>query len=102
MSAILEAKDEIRELMATYAMAMDACRFADVGACFAPDAEWITNYGAARGPDESRRKSLHVLESLTATRFSTPESCTKEPASCVASMRFGDLLNSTPETSWQV
>jgi hypothetical protein len=38
--------------MATYAMAMDSCRFADVGACFAPDAEWITNYGAARGPDE--------------------------------------------------
>ena len=52
MSAVLEAKDEIRELMATYAMAMDACRFADVGACFAPDAEWITNYGAARGPAE--------------------------------------------------
>ena len=52
MSAVLEAKDEIRELMAAYAMAMDACRFADVGACFAPDAEWITNYGAARGPAE--------------------------------------------------
>jgi ketosteroid isomerase-like protein len=52
MSAVLEAKDEIRELMATYAMAMDACRFTEVGACFAPDAEWITNYGAARGPAE--------------------------------------------------
>ena len=52
MSSVLEAKDEIRELMATYAMAMDACRFDDVGACFAPDAEWITNYGAARGPAE--------------------------------------------------
>ena len=52
MSAVLEAKDAIRELMAAYAQAMDACRFADVGACFAPDAEWITDYGAARGPDE--------------------------------------------------
>ena len=52
MSAVLQAKDEIRELMAAYAMAMDACRFAEVGACFAADAEWITNYGAARGPDE--------------------------------------------------
>ena len=52
MSAVLEAKDAIRELMATYAMALDACRFADVGACFARDGEWITNYGAARGPDE--------------------------------------------------
>ena len=52
MSTVLEAKDEIRELMATYAMAMDAGRFAEVGTCFAPDAEWITSYGAARGTDE--------------------------------------------------
>jgi hypothetical protein len=37
MSAVLEAKDAIRELMAAYAMALDACRFADVAACFAPD-----------------------------------------------------------------
>jgi len=42
----------------------------------------------ARGPEESRRRSLHVLESLTPTRLSTPESCTKAPASCVASTRF--------------
>jgi ketosteroid isomerase-like protein len=52
MSAVLEAKDAIRELMATYAMAMDACRFAEVGACFAEDGEWTTDYGAARGPAE--------------------------------------------------
>src|SRR5690348_13933707 len=52
MSAVLEAKDAIRELMATYAMALDACRFADVAACFAPDGEWTTSYGAARGPAE--------------------------------------------------
>ena len=52
MSAVLEAKDAIRELMATYARALDACRFADVGACFAPDGEWSTDYGAARGPAE--------------------------------------------------
>jgi ketosteroid isomerase-like protein len=52
MSAVLEAKDAIRELMATYAMALDACRFADVAACFAPDGEWTTDYGAARGPAE--------------------------------------------------
>ena len=51
ISAVLEAKDTIRELMAAYAQALDACRFADVGACFAPDGEWTTNYGAARGPD---------------------------------------------------
>ena len=52
MSAVLEAKDAIRELMATYAQALDACRFADVAACFAPDGEWSTDYGAARGPAE--------------------------------------------------
>jgi 3-phenylpropionate/cinnamic acid dioxygenase small subunit len=52
MSAALEAKDAIRELMATYAMALDGCRFTDVAACFAPDGEWTTDYGAARGPAE--------------------------------------------------
>jgi hypothetical protein len=26
-----------------------------------------------RGPDESRRRSLQILESLTATRFNTPD-----------------------------
>jgi len=52
MSAVLEAKDAIRELMATYAQALDACRFADVAACFAPDGEWTTDYGTARGPAE--------------------------------------------------
>ena len=52
MSAVLEAKDAIRELMATYAQALDACRFGDVAACFAPDGEWTTDYGAARGPAE--------------------------------------------------
>ena len=52
MSAVLEAKDAIRELMAAYAQALDACRFADVAACFAPGGEWTTDYGAARGPAE--------------------------------------------------
>ena len=52
MTAVLEAKDAIRELMATYAQALDACRFADVGACFVGDGEWTTDYGAARGPAE--------------------------------------------------
>jgi ketosteroid isomerase-like protein len=55
MSAVLESKDAIRELMATYAMALDACRFADVAACFAADGEWTTDYGAARGPAEIAR-----------------------------------------------
>ena len=49
MSSILEAKDAIRELMAAYAQALDACRFADVAACFAADGEWTTDYGEAKG-----------------------------------------------------
>jgi uncharacterized protein (TIGR02246 family) len=49
MSAVLEAKDAIRELMARYAQALDACRFADVAALFTSDGEWTTDYGTARG-----------------------------------------------------
>ncbi|MGH7044257.1 MAG: nuclear transport factor 2 family protein [Acetobacteraceae bacterium] len=49
MSAVLEAKDEIRELMARYCQALDACRFADCAGLFAPDGEWMTDYGSARG-----------------------------------------------------
>ena len=53
----------------------------------------------ARGPEDSRRRSLQILESFTATRLSTPESCTKAPASCVASIRLGETMNSTPAIS---
>jgi hypothetical protein len=49
MSAVLEAKDAIRELMATYAQALDACRFADVAACFAP---------MASGPPTTARRAV--------------------------------------------
>jgi uncharacterized protein (TIGR02246 family) len=49
MSAILEAKDAIREAMARYCHALDACRFDDVAALFATDGEWMTDYGSARG-----------------------------------------------------
>ncbi len=58
MSAVLEAKDEIRELMAAYAQALDACRFVDVAACFAADGEWTTDYGAARGRAEIEASGL--------------------------------------------
>ena len=51
MSALetLEAKDTIRETMAAYCQALDACRFADVAALFAEDAVWTTDYGEAKG-----------------------------------------------------
>ncbi len=45
-------KDEIRELMARYCFALDACRFDEVASLFADDGEWATSYGAARGRAE--------------------------------------------------
>ena len=47
--SVLEDKDEIREIMAAYCQALDACRFADVAALFAEDAVWTTDYGEAKG-----------------------------------------------------
>lgn len=52
MTSAADEKDAIRELMARYCHALDACRFADVAGLFAADAEWTTNYGSARGRRE--------------------------------------------------
>ena len=49
-----------------------------------------------RGPEASRRRSLHILESLTATRLSTPENITNAPVSGVASTRFSAQLKVEP------
>ena len=49
-----------------------------------------------RGPDDSSRKSLQVFDSLTATRFRTPDSCTKLPQSWVASIRFEAVTTGMP------
>ena len=43
----------------------------------------------ACGPEDSRRRSLQVFDSLQATRLRTPESWTKAPQSWVASIRLG-------------
>lgn len=55
MTTSADEKDAIREQMARYCYALDACRFADVAALFAEDGEWTTNYGAARGRAEIER-----------------------------------------------
>src|ERR1041385_3934723 len=47
--SILEDKDAIREVMAAYCQALDACRFADVASLFADDGIWTTDYGEAKG-----------------------------------------------------
>ena len=52
MTSQADEKDAIRELMAAYCYALDACRFDEVAALFAEDGEWTTTYGAARGRAE--------------------------------------------------
>src|SRR5262245_46691463 len=49
MTSAADEKDGIRELMARYCHALDACSFAEVASLFAEDGEWTTTYGSARG-----------------------------------------------------
>ena len=51
----------------------------------------------ARGPLLRRRRSLQILESLTAMRFRTPENVTKAPMSDVASIKSPAGTRSTPD-----
>lgn len=48
----LVAKDAIREAMAKYCHALDACNFAGVAALFAEDGVWTTDYGTAVGREQ--------------------------------------------------
>ena len=50
----------------------------------------------ARGPEDSSRRSLQLLESLTAIRLSTPDICTKAPQSWVASTRLAAVTSGSP------
>lgn len=52
MTSAADEKDAIREQMALYCYALDACRFEDVAALFADDGEWTTSYGTAHGQAE--------------------------------------------------
>jgi uncharacterized protein (TIGR02246 family) len=49
MTSAADEKDAIRELMARYCHALDACRFGEVASLFTEDGEWTTTYGSARG-----------------------------------------------------
>src|SRR5262245_62344332 len=49
MTSTADEKDAIRELMARYCHALDACKFSEVASLFAEDGEWTTTYGKARG-----------------------------------------------------
>jgi hypothetical protein len=52
MTTEVEDKDAIRELFSEYCFRMDEFRFAELGALFTEDGEWIARYARARGPAE--------------------------------------------------
>jgi len=75
MPTPLEDKEAIRELFSEYCFRMDEFRFAELGALFVADGEWIAPYARACGPAdiaalmarnipvEPRRKHL-IMNSL--------------------------------------
>ena len=52
MTTALEDKEAIRGLLSEYCFRMDEFRFAELGALFTEDGEWIARYARARGPAE--------------------------------------------------
>jgi len=52
MTTSLEDKEAIRELLSEYCFRLDEFRFADLGALFTEDGEWIARYARACGPAE--------------------------------------------------
>lgn len=52
MLEMLLAKDAIREVMARYCHALDACDFKGVADLFLEDGVWTTDYGSASGRGE--------------------------------------------------
>lgn len=67
--SVLEDKDTIREVMAAYCHALDACRFADVASLFAQDGIWTTDYGEAKG----RRAIEDMLRSVVPVKGEGPQ-----------------------------
>ena len=49
MTSAADEKDAIRELMARYCHALDACQFGEVASLLRRGGEWTTTYGSARG-----------------------------------------------------
>src|SRR5580704_13948311 len=55
-----------------------------------------SSYSPHRGPDESQRRSLQILDSCTAAVFITPLSNANSPESCVASTRSPASVTGRP------
>ena len=56
----------------------------------------------ACGPEDSRRRSLLILDSLTAMRLRMPEMSAKAPVSPVAAIRSRALTTGTPDSAASV
>lgn len=67
--SILEDKDTIREVMAAYCHALDACLFAEVASLFAEDGIWTTDYGEAKG----RAAIEQMLRAIVPTKGEGPQ-----------------------------
>lgn len=65
----LLAKDAIREAMARYCHALDACDFDRVAALFAEDGVWTTDYGNATG----RKEIAAFLATVVPTKGNGPQ-----------------------------
>ncbi len=65
----LLAKDAIRETMARYCHALDACDFVGVASLFTEDGMWTTDYGTANG----REAIAALLASVVPTRGNGPQ-----------------------------
>lgn len=61
MPTPLEDKEAIRELFSEYCFRMDEFRFAELGALFTADGEWIAPYARARGPAEIAALMAHNI-----------------------------------------
>ena len=67
--SVLEDKDTIREVMAAYCQALDACRFADVASLFAEHGVWTTDYGEAKG----RKAIEEMIRSVVPVKGEGPQ-----------------------------
>jgi uncharacterized protein (TIGR02246 family) len=91
--SVLEDKDAIREIMAAYCHALDACRFADVASLFADDGVWTTDYGEAKG----RGAIEEMLRGIVPVKGEGPSASTTSPTS--SSRWMATAPNRSP-TTW--
>lgn len=82
--SVLEDKDTIRDVLHMYCQCMDEGRFAELGALFAAEGEWVAPYRSARGPaaitawltqsvPPTPRRMHYVMNSLITVRGDSAE-----------------------------